>query len=259
MFEAVPVVRVGSMLRDACGIVEIAQATFGALAHVRAFRGFTLALHAPDGRPVFTVDRLPDRTDAEREAFLGDGWTADALLTALMATHVAQADERALLVPLFEPAGLVGTLRCDLAGPCTASDERHVAAIAMLVAGRLQQLAVTAATLASDNLLTRRQRDTADRALQGMTTDQIAASLAISRNTVKKHLHEVFDRLSVSNRVQLARALQITHATSGVPFGITHTGDVVVARRAIVANAFGGNRRNGARGNSVSVLSGAAG
>jgi hypothetical protein len=58
----------------------------------------------------------------------------------------------------------------------------------------------------------------------------------ISRNTVKKHLHEVFDRLSVSNRVQLARALQLTQATSDVPLGVTHSGDIVLARRA-VANA----------------------
>jgi DNA-binding CsgD family transcriptional regulator len=128
-----------------------------------------------------------------------------------------------------------------------------------VVGARLQQLGVTAATLASDDLLTRRQRDTADLALRGLTTDQIAAQLAISRNTVKKHLHEVFDRLEVSNRVQLARALQITQATSDVPLGVTHSGDLVLARRAVSTSNVGGTRRPGARGNSAPVLSGAAG
>jgi hypothetical protein len=72
-------------------------------------------------------------------------------------------------------------------------------------------------------------------------------------------MHEVFDRLSVSNRVQLARALQITQATSDVPLGVTRSGDVVVARRAVAIQAVGGSRRNGSRGNPEPVLSGAAG
>jgi DNA-binding CsgD family transcriptional regulator len=206
------------------------------------------------------VDAAPQRFDAEREAFLDSGWATDSLLTALLATHVPQATDSALLVPLVEPAGLLGTLRCEMTAQCSRADERRVAAVAMVVAARLQQLGVTAATLASDDLLTRRQRDTADLALRGLTTDQIAAALLISRNTVKKHLHEVFDRLSVSNRVQLARALQITQATSDVPLGLTRSGEVVVARRAVGTQALGGGtRRNGARRNPDSVLSGAAG
>lgn len=259
MLDHVPVVTLTAALRDAYGILGIGRATFTALADVAAFGACTLALHGPDGRPVLTVDAAASRTDAEREAFLDLGWSADSLLTALLATHVAQANDRAVLVPLVEPAGLLGTLRCELLAPCTRVDERRLAAVASVVAARLQQLGVTAATLASDDLLTRRQRDTADLALRGLTTDQIAAQLAISRNTVKKHLHEVFDRLEVSNRVQLARALQITQATSDVPLGVTHTGELVLARRAVGSSAFGGTRRNGSRGNSTSVLSGAAG
>jgi len=236
MLDQVPVVRLTATLRDAFGILAIGRAVFAALSDIAAFGTCTLALHGPDGRPVLTVDSARERTDTEREAFLDQGWSADSLLTALLATHVPQANDQALLVPLVEPAGLLGTLRCELVSPCTRMDERRVTSVAMVVAARLQQLGVTAATLTSNDLLTRRQRDTADLALRGLTTDQIAAELMISRNTVKKHLHEVFDRLSVSNRVQLARALQLTQATSDVPLGVTHSGDVVLARRA-VANA----------------------
>jgi DNA-binding CsgD family transcriptional regulator len=259
MLDHVPVVTLTAALRDAFGILAIGKAAFAALADITAFGPCTLALHAPDGRPVLTVDAATARTDAQRETFLDRGWAEDSLLTALLATHVAQAAEHAMLVPLVEPAGLLGTLRCELTAPCSRVDERRVAAVASVVGARLQQLGVTAATLASDDLLTRRQRDTADLALRGLTTDQIAAQLAISRNTVKKHLHEVFDRLEVSNRVQLARALQITQATSDVPLGVTHSGDLVLARRAVSTSNVGGTRRPGARGNSAPVLSGAAG
>ncbi len=258
MLDHVPVVRLTAALRDAYGILAIGRAAFAALSDITAFGPCTLALHGPDGRPVLTVDAAPARTDAEREAFLEHGWAADSLLTALLATHVPQAAEHALLIPLVEPAGLLGTLRCELTAACSRVDERRAAAVAAVVAARLQQLGVTAATLASNDLLTRRQRDTADLALRGLTTDQIAAQLAISRNTVKKHLHEVFDRLEVSNRVQLARALQITQATSDVPLGVTHTGDVVLARRAVTASA-GGTRRSGARSVATPVLTEAAG
>jgi DNA-binding CsgD family transcriptional regulator len=259
MLDHVPVVTLTAALRDACGILAIGQAAFSAVGDIPALTSCTLALHAPDGRPVLTVDAAPQRSVADREAFLNSGWATDSLLTALLATHMPQATDSALLVPLVEPAGLLGTLRCEMTAPCSRADERRVVAVAMVVAARLQQLGVTAATLASDDLLTRRQRDTADLALRGLTTDQIAAALQISRNTVKKHLHEVFDRLSVSNREQLARALQITQATSDVPLGVTRSGDVVVARRAVAIQAVGGSRRNGSRGNPEPVLSGAAG
>lgn len=260
MLDHVPVVALTAALRDAFGILVIGRAAFSAVGGITGLTSCTLALHAPDGRPVLTVDSAPGRSDADREAFLDNGWAADSLLTALLATHVPQANDGALLVPLVEPAGLLGTLRCELTSPCSRADERRVTAVAMVVAARLQQLGVTAATLASDDLLTRRQRDTADLALRGLTTDQIAAALQISRNTVKKHLHEVFDRLSVSNRVQLSRALQITQATSDVPLGVTRSGDVVVARRAVATTTMaGGSRRNGGRGNPESVLSGVAG
>ncbi len=259
MLDHVPVVSLTAALRDAYGILAIGRAAFFALGDVAAFGTCSLALHGPDGRPALTVDAARGRTDADREAFLDTGWAADSLLTALLATHVAQANDRALLVPLVDASGLLGTLRCELIAPCSRADERRLAAVASVVSARLQQLGVTAATLASDDLLTRRQRDTADLALRGLTTDQIAAELAISRNTVKKHLHEVFDRLAVSNRVQLSRALQITQATSDVPLGVTHSGDVVLARRPVVPGVLGGSRRNGSRGSSDSVLSGAAG
>jgi DNA-binding CsgD family transcriptional regulator len=246
-------------LRDACGILPIARAAFSALADISPFASHALALHAPDGRPLLTVDNAGARRDDDREAYLSDGWTSDSLLRSVVDTHAPQASERELLMPLLEPGGLIGTLRCHLSDACSREDERRLAAVGMVVAGRLLQLGVTAATLASDDLLTRRQRATADLALQGLTTDQIAAALAISRNTVKKHLHEVFDRLAVSNRVQLARALQITQATSDVPLGITRSGDLVVARRPVSSDAFGGTRRNGARGSSSPVQTGAAG
>lgn len=248
-----------SALGDAYEILAIGRVAFAALAPRTCVSGATLALHAPDGRPVLTVDSVLARSDAQRLEYLEVGWAEDKLLTALLAARVTQADDDAVVVPLVEPAGLVATLRCELGSSCSRADERHITAVAMAVAARLQQLGVTAATLASDDLLTRRQRDTAGLALRGLTTDQIAAALAISRNTVKKHLHEVFDRLAVSNRVQLSRALQITQATSDVPLGITRSGDVVVARRAVAPSSVGGSRRNGSRVPSESVLSGAAG
>jgi DNA-binding NarL/FixJ family response regulator len=52
--------------------------------------------------------------------------------------------------------------------------------------------------------LTRREIDIARRVVQGDTNREIAAGLAISENTVKRHVLNVFDKVGVSNRVELA-------------------------------------------------------
>lgn len=55
--------------------------------------------------------------------------------------------------------------------------------------------------------LTPAERDVVDLAVPGLTTPQIAARLFVSPNTVKTHLSQVYAKLDISSRAQLA-ALQ---------------------------------------------------
>jgi RNA polymerase sigma factor (sigma-70 family) len=52
--------------------------------------------------------------------------------------------------------------------------------------------------------LTPRERETLELLVQGKTNKEIANSLAISENTVKRHLVEIMEKLHLENRIQLA-------------------------------------------------------
>jgi DNA-binding CsgD family transcriptional regulator len=54
------------------------------------------------------------------------------------------------------------------------------------------------------SLLSRREREIAEFVVRGLTNVQIASTSSISRNTVKRHLKHVFEKLNVGSRAELA-------------------------------------------------------
>jgi two-component system, NarL family, nitrate/nitrite response regulator NarL len=52
--------------------------------------------------------------------------------------------------------------------------------------------------------LTRRQLEVISNVIDGLTNKEIASTLSLSEETVKHHLTQIFDKLGVSNRVELA-------------------------------------------------------
>jgi DNA-binding CsgD family transcriptional regulator len=102
----------------------------------------------------------------------------------------------------------------DLAGaPLTPGIVRGVRVEAEVLegsGGRAQLLTLSAAPplwRAPDASLSDTQRVVAEYAGAGSTVPEIARSLAISRETVRTHLREIYRRLGVCSRVELVRAL----------------------------------------------------
>lgn len=58
------------------------------------------------------------------------------------------------------------------------------------------------------SVLTHRESEVAERVALGMTNGDIADELFISTETVKRHMHNIFAKLGVTNRVQLVRRLE---------------------------------------------------
>lgn len=109
-----------------------------------------------------------------------------------------------LVLPVIEPAGILGAVCIGHGEALPAPIIRHLSTLAAHVSVRLVQLGVRAANEHALGRLTRRQTDVALLAAQGRPNAAIATSLGLSENTVKKHLKDIFDELGVSNRTELA-------------------------------------------------------
>ena len=92
------------------------------------------------------------------------------------------------------------------AGFCSRSEppERLLDIISEVAGGRMVFPFLDVRQLRRDpmSVLTRRERTLLTSLAQGRTNKELAADLGISINTVKFHLRNLFDKLSVSNRAQ---------------------------------------------------------
>jgi DNA-binding CsgD family transcriptional regulator len=56
--------------------------------------------------------------------------------------------------------------------------------------------------------MTVREREIANQVLTGKTNSEIADTLAISAETVKRHIRNIYDKCGISSRVELAMYLR---------------------------------------------------
>ena len=61
--------------------------------------------------------------------------------------------------------------------------------------------------ISRENHLTDRESELMEYALQGLSNEAIAEQMQISVNTVKKHFHNLYEKMNVKNRVQLLQCL----------------------------------------------------
>lgn len=106
--------------------------------------------------------------------------------------------------------------------------------------------------------------------IEGRTSEEIAARLFISSHTVKNHLHNIYQKLGIGNRVQLIQRFRSALEDSGPPAPVRRAGRsrasrllvpaLIVGLAAVVALAFllvGPGKRSprvAASGRSIAVL-----
>ncbi len=101
-----------------------------------------------------------------------------------------------------QPAAIVDAIRKVADGDPMLSPTVTSRLIARLSAGIPPERSRTA--IARLSTLTDREREVADAVRAGMTNSEIAESLFLSVPTVKAHLRQLFVKLEVTNRVQVA-------------------------------------------------------
>jgi len=211
-------------------------------------------LLAASERPVLVIDNVPRIEDATRVDYLAKAWVQNPFDRALRERHVPIGEElietpefmalvrskgysgayiHTLALPILDPAGLLGAIYCGRLTPFTVDLRRDLTAATTYVAVRLAQLQITAAVeqpaLAQ---LTARQRELAQLAARGRTNAELSAALEISENTVKKHLKDIFARVCVSNRTQLAVLFARVCPRDDFPPGVSRRGGLVITKLA---------------------------
>ena len=93
---------------------------------------------------------------------------------------------------------LVKSIRCVVEGQYWVGRNNVLGLVQAL------QMANTPREAATTYHLTRRERDVITAIVESYTNKEIAQKFSISERTVKHHLSNIFDKLGVSNRLELA-------------------------------------------------------
>lgn len=138
----------------------------------------------------------------------------DGGLAVLEALRGVEAPATVLLTAAIDESEVVEALRLGTRGIVLkeSAPERLVDAIRSVAAGAewIDPTLLGAAfrALRSDRdgleVLTQREREIAQRVAEGLSNRQISERLNITEGTVKIHLHNVFEKLGIRSRLQLA-------------------------------------------------------
>lgn len=213
-----------------------------------------LFLHSDGGPPVLNVDNYPGVTDEFRlNHGIGEtAWRMSPMFEALRAQLSiigSDAFEMGTLIPLVRtlgytgprvhpltlpllgPGGWFATLVHGNADPMPVDLERQLVldATELSVWCTERGIGRVPSREALGDFPARRFR-IAQLAAEGLTNAGIAQTLEISINTVKSRLKQVFARLHVDNRTELASVLRRLSPMREVPLGVTRFGDVTVSR-----------------------------
>lgn len=224
--------RLGGRLQRATTSLELAVAVCESTRLDFGVAQCRVTLHDDDECPSVTVDNTAS-SDDERLGYLAGGWSDDALLRQLRddptPVFVADGTGESLLLPILGLGQLRGSIRCHHAS-LPVLLRRDLTTMGIYVSIRLAQLGLAEAPDPALARLTRRQRDVAVHAAAGCSNFQIGEQLQISEDTVKKHLKDIYQRLGVRRRTELAARVRPRAPPTTVPFGVSWVGTVAITR-----------------------------
>lgn len=176
-----------------------------AMAALLRDRGYLIAAHAHDGAAAAAV-----LSGGGIEAAIID---IDLAAPATLATITTGRTPIIITAPCPDHSGITAALESNASGLVLKSEPAETLAycLATVIAGgqwfdRLAMARALDRATAHDSAeaLTRRERDVAKLVATGRRNRDIASVLGISEGTVKMHLHNVYAKLGLESRTQLA-------------------------------------------------------
>lgn len=198
--------------RPTVAVAERPALLLEALGRMLTASGFEVTALCLDGEALLRKLRM-----RRAQVVLVDaGVDGDRPLQLLGRVREVAPDARCVaLVPVLTPELALAAAREDadgvIEGSCSsaalAEAIRQVAAGHAVFPAGWMSLLRRARAESLDQHLSVRQLQVLELLSSGLTNEQIADALSISRNTVKFHLREIYARAGVANRVQAARML----------------------------------------------------
>jgi DNA-binding CsgD family transcriptional regulator len=222
-------------LREARSFIELGKLACQLFVRL-GVQDCAVTLHASNGRPVLTVDNTRERDAEQRQSLFTQAWMRDGAMRELQLRHIPvelvyAQPLRMLVLPLLAPDQLVGSIRLRHRTAISPQLRAELTALAAHVSVRLAQLGITPPSDATPATpLTPRQLVVAVHAARGRTNGEIAAVLELSINTVKKHLKDVFERLAITSRIELAILMSSGAFDDVLPAGVIEVDGVSVVR-----------------------------
>jgi DNA-binding CsgD family transcriptional regulator len=209
----------------------------------------TVTLYSSEGGPAIVIDNIVGLDDADRLHCFAEHWIGNRVLRELHEHH-ALVEVKSLgraarcgcvgvghdvLLPVVELGSLLGSIRCSQVRTFGADQLRDLSTLATHVSMRLGELGITTSPDPVLGGLTRRQREVALFVAQGCTNREIGEHLAMSENTVKKHLKDIFEKtrtVGIERRAQLANRIK-PGPEREAPVGVTRLQGVTITRAAL--------------------------
>ncbi len=153
----------------------------------------------PNSSGITAIGRIHEASPGTKVVMLSGSMTPD-----LVAAALAEGAE-----------GFVGKEKAVdvLSEALERAHEGHLAVELNVMQEVLRLPAQTEDPLSMLRLLTEREWEIMRCLVDGMTTDQMAVTLGVQRNTVRTHIHNLLTKLGVHSRLQAA-ALMAAHASS---------------------------------------------
>ena len=165
--------------------------------------------HVPDivlldlGLPETTEDGTEEGLQAIQEIRIASPSSQVVVLTIYPKTDLIFRAMKAGAVTYLLKMNVTGQTLIDILQRVHAGDPPVDPEVARKIWSFFQSAPDTVDQLSYPEQLTRRETEVLQLIGQGMTNDEIAKSLVISRHTVKKHVSNILSKLHLGNRVEL--------------------------------------------------------